>query len=132
MMNYLEYPAIANGDATDGRAAYHRYGRQAMRAVHGVGGQFRYAVLVAHLPAERRPQRTEHRILVTFRREEQPMGSDLGPRQILDDPPPERPGHGLESPAGGERRLGHGMQQVAKVPQGMPPLEQVLLHHQPP
>ena len=43
MMNYLEYPAIAKGDATDGRAAYHRYGRQAMRAVHDVGGQFLFA-----------------------------------------------------------------------------------------
>ncbi|WP_416908069.1 MAG: hypothetical protein ACMVO5_00165 [Polymorphobacter sp.] len=43
MMNYLEYPAIAKGDAADGRAAYHRYGRQAMRAVHGVGGQFLFA-----------------------------------------------------------------------------------------
>lgn len=43
MMNFLEYPAIAKGDAADGRAAYHRYGRQAMRAVHGVGGQFLFA-----------------------------------------------------------------------------------------
>lgn len=43
MMNCLEYPAIAKGDATDGRPAYHRYGRQAMRAVHGVGGQFLFA-----------------------------------------------------------------------------------------
>ncbi|MDP5104242.1 MAG: hypothetical protein NWP98_09985 [Erythrobacter sp.] len=43
MMNFLEYPAIAKGDAADGRAAYLRYGRQAMRAVHGVGGQFLFA-----------------------------------------------------------------------------------------
>lgn len=43
MMNFLEYPAIAKGDATEGRAAYLRYGRQAMRAVHGVGGQFLFA-----------------------------------------------------------------------------------------
>lgn len=43
MMNFLEYPAIAKGDAVDGRAAYHRYGRQAMQAVHGVGGQFLFA-----------------------------------------------------------------------------------------
>ena len=43
MMNFLEYPAIAKGDAADGRAAYFRYGRQAMRAVHAVGGQFLFA-----------------------------------------------------------------------------------------
>ena len=43
MMNFLEYSAIAKGDAADGRAAYLRYGRQAMRAVHGVGGQFLFA-----------------------------------------------------------------------------------------
>jgi hypothetical protein len=43
MMNFLEYPAIAKGDAADGRAAYLRYGRAAMRAVHGVGGQFLFA-----------------------------------------------------------------------------------------
>ncbi|MFU7527370.1 hypothetical protein [Qipengyuania sp. ASV99] len=43
MVNFLEYPAITKGDAADGRAAYLRYGRQAMRAVHGVGGQFLFA-----------------------------------------------------------------------------------------
>ncbi|MBA4043877.1 MAG: hypothetical protein C0471_05585 [Erythrobacter sp.] len=43
MMNFLEYPAIAKGDAADGRAAYLRYGRQAFKAVHAVGGQFLFA-----------------------------------------------------------------------------------------
>lgn len=43
MMNFLEYPAIAKGDAVDGRAAYHRYGREAFKAVHAVGGQFLFA-----------------------------------------------------------------------------------------
>lgn len=51
MMNYLEYPATAKGDAADGRAAYHRYGRQAMRAVHGVGGQFLFAGRITALLA---------------------------------------------------------------------------------
>jgi hypothetical protein len=43
MMNFLEYPAIAKGDAADGRAAYLRYGREAFKAVHAVGGQFLFA-----------------------------------------------------------------------------------------
>jgi hypothetical protein len=56
MMNYLEYPAIAKGDAADGRAAYLRYGRQAMRAVHGVGGQFLFAgQITAVLAAPKSP-----------------------------------------------------------------------------
>lgn len=56
MMNFLEYPAIAKGDAADGRAAYLRYGRQAMRAVHGVGGQFLFAgQITAVLAAPKSP-----------------------------------------------------------------------------
>lgn len=43
MVNFLEYYGQAKGDAQDGRAAYLRYGREAMRAVHGVGGQFLFA-----------------------------------------------------------------------------------------
>jgi uncharacterized protein (DUF1330 family) len=43
MLNFLEYPSIAKGDAVDGRTAYHRYGREAFRAVHAVGGQFLFA-----------------------------------------------------------------------------------------
>jgi hypothetical protein len=43
MLNFLEYPAIAKGDAADGRAAYLRYGREAFKAVHAVGGQFLFA-----------------------------------------------------------------------------------------
>lgn len=52
MMNFLEYPAIAKGDAADGRAAYFRYGRQAMRAVHAVGGQFLFAGQITSVLAE--------------------------------------------------------------------------------
>lgn len=52
MMNFLEYPAIAKGDAGDGRAAYFRYGRQAMRAVHAVGGQFLFAGQITSVLAE--------------------------------------------------------------------------------
>jgi hypothetical protein len=56
MINFLEYPAIAKGDAADGRAAYLRYGRQAMRAVHGVGGQFLFAgQITAVLASPRSP-----------------------------------------------------------------------------
>jgi hypothetical protein len=43
MMNFLEYHAPAKGDTVDGRAAYLRYGRQAFKAVHAVGGQFLFA-----------------------------------------------------------------------------------------
>jgi hypothetical protein len=43
MMNFLEYHAPAKGDAVDGRAAYLRYGREAFKAVHAVGGQFLFA-----------------------------------------------------------------------------------------
>lgn len=57
MMNFLEYPAIAKGDAADGRAAYLGYGRQAMRAVHGVGGQFLFAgQITAVLATPQSPQ----------------------------------------------------------------------------
>lgn len=54
MMNFLEYPAIAKGDAADGRAAYLRYGRQAMRAVHAVGGQFLFAGTITDVLAQPR------------------------------------------------------------------------------
>jgi hypothetical protein len=43
MMNFLEYRAPAKGDAVDGRAAYLRYGHEAFKAVHAVGGQFLFA-----------------------------------------------------------------------------------------
>ncbi|TAD73935.1 MAG: hypothetical protein EAY70_11855, partial [Sphingomonadales bacterium] len=43
MMNFLEYQSLAEGDAVDGRAAYLRYGREAFKAVHTVGGQFLFA-----------------------------------------------------------------------------------------
>lgn len=43
MVNFLEYHARARGDAKDGRDAYLRYGREAFKAVHAVGGQFLFA-----------------------------------------------------------------------------------------
>jgi hypothetical protein len=57
MMNFLEYHSLAKGDAVDGRAAYLRYGREAFKAVHAVGGQFLFAgritaVLVAPQSAQ--------------------------------------------------------------------------------
>ncbi len=56
MMNFLEYYALARGDAVDGRAAYLRYGREAFKAVHAVGGQFLFAgTITAVLAQPRRP-----------------------------------------------------------------------------
>jgi hypothetical protein len=56
MMNFLEYPALAKGYAAEGRATYLRYGRQAIRAVHAVGGQFLFAgQITAVLSAPRSP-----------------------------------------------------------------------------
>lgn len=43
MVNFLEYYALARGDTKDGRDAYLRYGREAFKAVHAVGGQFLFA-----------------------------------------------------------------------------------------
>lgn len=54
MMNFLEYPAIAKGDAADGRAAYLRYGREAFKAVHAVGGQFLFAGTITAMLAQPR------------------------------------------------------------------------------
>lgn len=54
MMNFLEYPAIAKGDAVDGRAAYLRYGREAFKAVHAVGGQFLFAGTITKVLAQPR------------------------------------------------------------------------------
>ena len=54
MMNFLEYPAIPKGDATDGRAAYFRYGREAFKAVHAVGGQFLFAGTITAVLAQPR------------------------------------------------------------------------------
>ena len=52
MMNFLEFPAIAKGDAADGRAAYLRYGRVAFKAVHAVGGQFLFAGMITSVLAK--------------------------------------------------------------------------------
>lgn len=54
MMNFLEYPALAKGDAADGRAAYLRYGREAFKAVHAVGGQFLFAGTITAVLAQPR------------------------------------------------------------------------------
>lgn len=43
MINFLDYHARSKGDAVDGRANYLRYGREAFKAVHAVGGQFLFA-----------------------------------------------------------------------------------------
>ena len=43
MMNYLEYLPAPGGDKEPGRKTYQRYGMQAMKSVHGVGGQFLFA-----------------------------------------------------------------------------------------
>jgi hypothetical protein len=43
MMNFLEYFGPVKGDAVDGRETYLRYGREAFKAVHAVGGQFLFA-----------------------------------------------------------------------------------------
>ena len=47
MVNYLEYFATPDGDKQPGRSTYQRYGAQAMRAVHSVGGQFLFAGKIA-------------------------------------------------------------------------------------
>lgn len=54
MVNFLEYHAIAKGDAVDGRAAYLRYGREAFKAVHAVGGQFLFAGTITAMLAQPR------------------------------------------------------------------------------
>ncbi|MEO1730301.1 MAG: hypothetical protein AAFR64_06145 [Pseudomonadota bacterium] len=43
MMNYLEYLPAPGGDKGPGRKTYQRYGLQAMKSVHAVGGQFLFA-----------------------------------------------------------------------------------------
>jgi uncharacterized protein (DUF1330 family) len=43
MMNYLEYFPLEHGGKEAGRNSYNRYGLEAMKAVHVVGGQFLFA-----------------------------------------------------------------------------------------
>ncbi|MEM6827547.1 MAG: hypothetical protein AAF553_06355 [Pseudomonadota bacterium] len=43
MVNFLKYFSVAEGDETDGREAYSRYGQEAFKAVHAVGGQLLFA-----------------------------------------------------------------------------------------
>jgi len=54
MINFLDYHARAKGDAVDGRASYLRYGREAFKAVHAVGGQFLFAGTIAAVLARPR------------------------------------------------------------------------------
>ena len=43
MVNFLEYFPADDGNKTQARQAYGRYGQEAFKAVHGVGGQFLFA-----------------------------------------------------------------------------------------
>ena len=43
MMNFLQYKADAHGNREKGRKIYNRYGMEAMKAVHQVGGQFLFS-----------------------------------------------------------------------------------------
>lgn len=49
MMNFLKYFAVSDGDETDGREAYSRYGQEAFKAVHAVGGQLLFAGRVSEV-----------------------------------------------------------------------------------
>ncbi|MEL6104282.1 MAG: DUF1330 domain-containing protein [Pseudomonadota bacterium] len=52
MVNYLGYFADETGDKTAARGRYQRYGREAMRAVHRVGGQFLFAGRISEVLIE--------------------------------------------------------------------------------
>lgn len=56
MLNYLSYHADETGDKTAARSNYLRYGREAMRAVHRVGGQFLFAGRVSEVLIEARSE----------------------------------------------------------------------------
>ena len=43
MMNFIEYLGTESGDKTTSRESYGRYGLEAMKSVHAVGGQFLFA-----------------------------------------------------------------------------------------
>ena len=49
MMNFLEYVPTQSGDKEPGRKTYQRYGAEAMKSVHAVGGQFLFAGKVAKI-----------------------------------------------------------------------------------
>ena len=57
MLNYLEYFADDNGSKAQARADYGRYGVEAFKAVHAVGGQFLFAgeVKSVLIPAQQEP-----------------------------------------------------------------------------
>ncbi|MEO0690679.1 MAG: hypothetical protein AAFY51_10320 [Pseudomonadota bacterium] len=57
MMNFLKYFAVSEGDETDGREAYARYGQEAFKAVHAVGGQLLFAGRVTEVVIASKGQR---------------------------------------------------------------------------
>ncbi|MEM9086526.1 MAG: hypothetical protein AAGB23_11435 [Pseudomonadota bacterium] len=57
MMNFLKYFAVSEGDETDGREAYGRYGQEAFKAVHAVGGQLLFAGRVTDVVIASKGQR---------------------------------------------------------------------------
>lgn len=56
MVNHLGYCADETGDKTAARGRYQRYGREAMRAVHRVGGQFLFAGRISKVLIESRSE----------------------------------------------------------------------------
>ena len=52
MVNFLEYFPDEKGDKKTGRQTYRRYGTEAMKAVHAVGGQLLFAGTVTRVLAE--------------------------------------------------------------------------------
>ena len=56
MMNFLEYFPDEAGDKAKGRRTYLRYGTEAMKAVHAVGGQLLFAGQVSEVLIEPKGQ----------------------------------------------------------------------------
>ncbi|MEL6237524.1 MAG: hypothetical protein AAFQ90_02905 [Pseudomonadota bacterium] len=52
MVNFLAYFPSETGDKERGRRAYRRYGKEAMKAVHRVGGQFLFSGTITSVIAE--------------------------------------------------------------------------------
>ena len=58
MMNYLKYKPAENGEKGEGRRTYNKYGFEAMRAVHMVGGQFLFAGRITNVLIEPKNEST--------------------------------------------------------------------------
>jgi hypothetical protein len=58
MVNYLEYIPAKNGGKDQGRRTYNKYGFEAMRAVHMVGGQFLFAGRITNVLIEPKNEST--------------------------------------------------------------------------